>query len=607
MARSRNIFLILGILGLFVYSSHSIVQTKILQLRLLLAREQLLNYELSSRMLRARFRQMLLQSDDTATEMRLKVLESSVLNFNEENRQKLRLSAAERIGLGLVNAVRGLAFKPFLRLEEEEDALLVLQYAFYMERTRKYDVAAAKYEELEERFASLGDENYAFILLHGGFCLALFGETAKALEKLELVQKEFPGSHYETNATILIEILRESLQKKEKIEKQYTTDLERARAYFAAGQFSESLKAYEKATGKNIRDNFNMARSFEETGQTGKAVQEYMALMNQPGGQDLARQANRRLLMIGNFYDGGEELKTYAEEKAQELGDTVILKDIQESAQLQLSPTVIEKIEKGSTDVSEETVATLNELKTELEQTLKVETAAVQSIVIEKKAVEEKQEERRRLELRPIDSNYRLQIVFLDGRKIQGHQAVRSRSSIHVSSGQVSIRLPFSMLKEISLPPVNDNLEIHLKIGWSNSRSARSIVFEEETARVVLFTGEEIIERGDFKSADIAFGENVDFPLRVELDSGRISYARSLFFQNGDIILNGHRGTITFPPERIRRIGILPEQTIELYAANDEMAEAAATLDISKSGLSTRPGKKDYAYTDLKAAVPRKR
>lgn len=606
MARSRNILLILGILGLFVYSSHSIVQTKILQLRLLLAREQLLNYELSSRMLRARFRQMLLQSDDTATEMRLKVLESSVLNFNEENRQKLRLSAAERIGLGLVNAVRGLAFKPFLRLEEEEDALLLLQYAFYMERTRKYDIAAAKYQELEEQFAALGDENYAFILLHGGFCLALYGETQKALEKLETVQKEFPGSHYETNATILIEILRESMQKKETIEKQYASDLERARAYFAAGQFSESLKAYEKATGKNIRDNFNVARSFEETGQTGKAVQEYMTLMNQPGGQELARQANRRLLMIGNFYDGGEELKTYAEEKAQELGDTVILKDIQQSAQLQLSPTVIEKIEKGGTGVSEETAQKLSELKTELEQTLKVETAAVQNIVIEKKAVEEKQEERRRLELRQFDSNYRLQIIFLDGRKIQGHQAVRSRSSIHVSSGNVSIRLPYSMLKEISLPPVNDNLELQLKIGWGK-RTARAIIFDEETARIVQGAGEETVERDDFKAADIAFGESADFPLKLELESGRVTYARSLFFQNGSLVLNGYRGSITFSPLLVRRVATTTDQSIELYASNDEMTEAAATLELSRSTLSTRPGKKDYAYTELKAAVPRKR
>ena len=78
--------LILFVLG---FISQSIVKVSLVQLRVMLAREQLLNYELSSRMLRTKFKQMLLQKDDLTTEVKMKVLESSVMNFDRAEQVKL--------------------------------------------------------------------------------------------------------------------------------------------------------------------------------------------------------------------------------------------------------------------------------------------------------------------------------------------------------------------------------------------------------------------------------------------------------------------------------------------------------------------------------------
>jgi len=206
--RSRILLLVLLLLLLlFGFVTQSIVSVTLLELRVQIASERILNYELSSRMLKTRFRQMISGEDSVKAEIKMNVLESSVLNFDTFELEGSE-SWLNRLGIFVINSVRTLNLRPRIRLQEDKDFMTLLQVAFYMERNRRYDVARAKYVELIEKSGSSNSDTTGFLKLHAGYCAALTGQTDQASTELERVITQFPGTHYAETAALILEILR---------------------------------------------------------------------------------------------------------------------------------------------------------------------------------------------------------------------------------------------------------------------------------------------------------------------------------------------------------------------------------------------------------------
>ncbi|HQI20942.1 MAG TPA: hypothetical protein PLW55_16450, partial [Leptospiraceae bacterium] len=127
MSQSRILFpLILGLALLFALITQSIISVTMLELRVQIASERILNFELSSRMLKTRFRQMLSGNENLKSEIKLNVLESSVLNFD-----KFELDGTDswlnRFGVVVINGVRRLNLKPPIRIQEDREFMTKLQ------------------------------------------------------------------------------------------------------------------------------------------------------------------------------------------------------------------------------------------------------------------------------------------------------------------------------------------------------------------------------------------------------------------------------------------------------------------------------------------------
>ncbi len=127
----------------------------------------------------------------------------------------LKIGYRDRLGLAVINFVRYLNFKPSLELEEQQKTILRLQFAFYMERTRKFPIASKKYQELEDDNPNSLSDEMAFTLLHHGYCLVMMGHRDRAFVKLTKVRDLFPGTHYAENAALLISFIEENQKKKD--------------------------------------------------------------------------------------------------------------------------------------------------------------------------------------------------------------------------------------------------------------------------------------------------------------------------------------------------------------------------------------------------------
>ena len=162
-------------------------------------------------------------------------------------------------------------------------------------------------------------------------------------------------------------------------------------------------------------------------------------------------KANRRLLLIGSIYEKNKDLTDYSKSNAQKLGDTDIVKKVDEGSAMILNSQIVEKLTKEDPSVAAdpETAKEIAELKEELksiiikdkeerkESTEKVEKEVA---VIRQEPPEEK-----------FDSpnNLVMKVSLSDGRSIQGKTILFEDEKINVSTDTFSSKLPATLLSEI--------------------------------------------------------------------------------------------------------------------------------------------------------------
>ena len=117
---------------------------------------------------------------------------------------------------------------------------------------------------------------------------------------------------------------------------------EQAKALFEAGDFSGAGKLYESIPKLSLPPMlaYHFARIKEEIGLIKEATLEYKEIIDESFGTKAAGLANRRLLLIGSLYGGGEEIRKYAEARAVALGNGKLLKKIKR-IKVQLSGNVV--------------------------------------------------------------------------------------------------------------------------------------------------------------------------------------------------------------------------------------------------------------------------
>lgn len=375
MRRFAPILIILALLLGFAVISQAIISVKMLELRVKISRERILNYELSSRVLKEKFRKLSAGShDDFSSEVKQNVLEASIMN--DRDPEALSLAPVEWLGVGVINAVRKIPGinRPLLRLWSDQQQLLMMKYAFFMERNRRFDKALEKYRLLETEGyipdTGRADER-GFVLLHQGYCLGVLGEKDKALERLYLVRDDFSGSHYSQTAIILINLLLEGERASAAIEKEELSNLEKARRYFKIAQYTRALQLFKQEPSLSAMDQYRQARSKEEMGRVKEAIEEYLKIVKKNEDQIAVRLANRRLLLIGNFYGGGKKIKKFAEKKASDIGDDIAVKEIQTAAAIRRRDIIIDEIKENNN--KEDSDPLISELGRELEASVELD------------------------------------------------------------------------------------------------------------------------------------------------------------------------------------------------------------------------------------------
>lgn len=220
----------------------------------------------------------------------------------------------------LLNSIRFALGKEFINPQEENKIIKVLEIGYFWERNRKYSEAIKIYDNVLGK-SGLGPDIRSAVLMHKAFCHSMTSEYKKAKEVYERVINMYPNTDPGMLSWKLLDFIESIEKKREKVKRTDLTNFEKAKQYYLLMDYRNSIKYHsiflQDSKGKKrvAEARYFKGRSHEEIGETEEAVTEYRYTIRIDKTKIWAREANRRMLMLGEFYDYRKKMAKEAQKQ----------------------------------------------------------------------------------------------------------------------------------------------------------------------------------------------------------------------------------------------------------------------------------------------------
>ncbi len=248
-----------------------------------------------------------------------------------------------------LNSIRFVLGKEVISPQEENEIIKVLEIGYFWERNRKYPEAIKIYDEVLG-MPELRNDVRSAVLLHKAFCHSMMSEYSKAKEIYERVINMYPNTEAGMVSWKLLDFLESIEKKRKKVHQTKLTDFEKAKEYYLVMDYRNSIKFFsiflqENKTGKrNAEARYFKGRSHEEIGETEEAVSEYRQTIKIDKTKQWAREANRRMLMLGEFYDHQKKMAREAQKQLAAYQDGSFMNKVDRFKEMMSESTIREEL-----------------------------------------------------------------------------------------------------------------------------------------------------------------------------------------------------------------------------------------------------------------------
>lgn len=233
-----------------------------------------------------------------------------------------------------LNTIRLLLGKSIINTKEDDKVLEVLEIAYFLERNRKYKEALNLYDEVLST-SSITPRLQAAILVHKAYCFSMISNYDKAKQIYEIVISNYPETDEGILSWKLLDFIQSMENERKKLEKTRLPKIEKARQFYLLMDFRNAIKNYSMflENGKVRKDLTSEARYFkgrahEELGENEDAMMEYRIVMKIDKTEKWAKQANRRMLMLGEFYNQHKQIAEEARRKLEAYQDKIFAESV---------------------------------------------------------------------------------------------------------------------------------------------------------------------------------------------------------------------------------------------------------------------------------------
>lgn len=233
--------------------------------------------------------------------------------------------ALDHVSLVLVNALRQLVQKPPMATLDEIHSLEYLELAFRMERAREYQKALELYSLARPKIKD--PLLMGVLMLHEGYCHTLLGSMDQARTLYLDVISTQKNNEQGVTASLLLQHLDQILADRLALNQSSLSAMEKAQKAPMLIQCKELLHSLD-AGNHNPREQASvyLVRGLceEESGNKYKAMKNYLGAIEVADSKVTARDANRRLYIMGKQINDGGRIKTISQRFNESLRDTTL-------------------------------------------------------------------------------------------------------------------------------------------------------------------------------------------------------------------------------------------------------------------------------------------
>ncbi len=264
------------------------------------------------------------QQNDYVLEGRVQAVLASGLDEAKVSSRGRYLKGPARFAL---NAIRLFMGKDLRHQETEtnkEDK--VIEAAYFWERNRHYDKASAVYAGLLKN-TGLSASTRRYILLHQGFCLAMVSKYGEAHQTYEELIRRYPESEAAVVAWKVLDFLDQIKRELKSLEGQSVSSFEKGKSLYLLMDYRGAIRAFSimlqslVVSPQTLEARFLKGRAHEELGESREALDEYKKIISLAPQSDWGREANRRIYILGEFYERDAEMTKLALQRIQEYRD----------------------------------------------------------------------------------------------------------------------------------------------------------------------------------------------------------------------------------------------------------------------------------------------
>jgi|GEM_PF-4754852 len=232
----------------------------------------------------------------------------------------------DQASLRIVNTLRRFIGKPPIAEPLEIKSLEYLEFAFHLEQVKEYERALGLYAKAD---AMISDPSLrGMLLLHQGFCNAFLGNIDEAKEQYLRVIQLNRHNEQSVTAGLLLQHLEQIVVEQSIVKNSSFPELMKARKMSLLMQCKDvlnSLKNVKTAQPKDYAEVL-MIRGLceEETGNKQQALKDYLGVIEAGGLTSIAKDANRRVFIMGAQIQNGSRLEVLAKKINKSLGDTLL-------------------------------------------------------------------------------------------------------------------------------------------------------------------------------------------------------------------------------------------------------------------------------------------
>lgn len=298
----------------------------------------------------------------------------------------------------VLSGLRFILGKEQIQNESNDAAHFELEQAYLLERNRQYERALHIYDSLIEA-ADYTRKVEASLLMHKAFCLSMLSNFKKSAETYKEVISRFPQSPEGALSQKLLAFIQSMQKQKEQITSAKADAHEVGKKLYSYMDYKGAIKELDTYLKKKDAKQKNSAhfykgRAHEELGEYKYAVHEYRQVMNLGKESSWSRKANRRLVILGDFYKQRHTTISKARENLVQHGDTLFIKEVKSISKIKKeSPEEVKSKESGTilpSTISEDTL--VNVLDSAMAESVVVDsldTVQVDSILIDTGSIED--------------------------------------------------------------------------------------------------------------------------------------------------------------------------------------------------------------------------